>query len=82
MRERKKENELLFFRKLTLLKSKISRCFLLLSLQEPLIRSNLDTYFLGEIVMSQRFWITWISAKKQRLNMVLGVNCQYLDNLV
>ena len=47
--EKKKENELVFFRKLTLLKSKIHRCFLLLSLLEPLMRSNLDAYFVGKL---------------------------------
>ena len=48
-----KENELVFFRKLTLLKRKIRQCFLLLSFQEPLMRTNLGAYFLGEIVTSQ-----------------------------
>ena len=42
----------LFFRKLTLLKSKLNRCFLLLSLLEPLRHNNLDANFLGEIVTS------------------------------
>ena len=36
IRETRKENEFVFFRKLTPLKSKIRRCFLLLSLQESL----------------------------------------------
>ena len=43
---KKKENELVFFRKLTLLKSKLNRRFLLHSLLEPLMQSNLDANFL------------------------------------
>ena len=47
--EKKKENELVFFRKLTLLKSKIHCCFMLPSLLEPLMRSDLDAYFLRKL---------------------------------
>ena len=54
----KKENERVFFRKLILLKSKFSRCFLLLSLLEPLMQSNLDAKFL-EIVTSQAVLDHW-----------------------
>ena len=56
---RRKENELVFLRKLTLLKSKLNRCFLLFSLLGPLIRSNLDANFLGRLWRHKRFWITW-----------------------
>ena len=49
MGEEKKENELVFFRKATHLKSKINRCFLLLSLLEPLMQSNLEANFLGKL---------------------------------
>ena len=51
--DEKKENELVSFRKLTLLKSKINRCFLLLSVLEPFIQSNFDVNISGEIVTSQ-----------------------------
>ena len=47
--EKKNELVFFFFRKLSLLKSKISRCFLLLSLMEPLMQSNLDANFLGKL---------------------------------
>ena len=46
MRERRKK-ELVFFGKLTLLKSNLNSCFLLLSVLESLRHSNLDTNFLG-----------------------------------
>ena len=49
MGEEKKENELVFLRKLTLLKTKLNRCFRLLSLPELLRRSNLDANFLERL---------------------------------
>ena len=49
IRKRKKENELVFFRKLTLFKSKFNRCFLSRFLLEPLMHSNLDANFLGKL---------------------------------
>ena len=50
--EEKKENELVFLRKLIFLKSKINRCFLLLSLLEPLMQSNLDANVSRKIATS------------------------------
>ena len=47
--EEKKEKELVFFRKLTFLKSKLGRCFLLLSFQEHLIQSSLNANILGRL---------------------------------
>ena len=47
--EEKKENELVVFRKLTLLKNKLSHCFLLLSFLEPLIQGSLNATFLGRL---------------------------------
>ena len=44
-----KENKLAFFRKLALLKSKINRYFLFLSLLEHLVQGNLDASFLGKL---------------------------------
>ena len=58
--EEKKENELVFFRKLTLLKSKINHCFLLLSPLEPPMQNNLDVNFLGKLWHHKQFWITLI----------------------
>ena len=48
----------MFLRKLHLLKSKINRDFLLLSLLESLMQSNLDANFLGKSLHHKRFWIT------------------------
>ena len=48
------------FRKLTLLKSKLNRCFLLLSFLEALMRSNFDANFLGRLWHNKRFWIIWL----------------------
>ena len=56
---RKKKRNLCFSQKLNLLKRKINRCFLLLSLLEPLMQSNWDANFLGRLWIHKRFWITW-----------------------
>ena len=55
MEKEKKDNELVLFRKLTILKSKLNRCFLLLSLLEPLMQSNLDANFLGSCDITNGF---------------------------
>ena len=54
-RERRERNELVFFRKLTLFKSKINHWFLLLSSLEPLMQRNLDANFLGNCDVRSSF---------------------------
>ena len=56
------------FQKANPLKSKINH-FLLLSLLEPLMQSNLDANFLKKLWRHKGFWITW---KRVQLNKAEG----------
>ena len=49
IRGRRKENEVVSFKKLTFLKTELDLCFLLFSLLEPLMQCNLDANFLGRL---------------------------------
>ena len=56
------------FQKADPLKSKINH-FLLLSLLEPLMQSNMDANFLGKLWRHKGYWITW---KRVQLNKAEG----------
>ena len=45
-RSEKKKNEVVFFKKVTFLKTELHLCFLLFSLLEPLMQRNLNANFL------------------------------------
>ena len=73
MRERKKRKRTCVFQKAGPLKKHNPSLFLVTSLLEPLMRSNLDAYFLGKIVTSQAVLDHLNSCKETIAEIILAI---------